>query len=319
MRRICLFTLLLGASVVCTAQDASLLGGRLNVTGSHEHSFGVELGYAYRLGDFFSLSAEYLNEGHPSFHHRDGLAGQLWLHTPVPPKGWEVAYGIGPYSFFDTTTGNGSAVDYRNIHGRGYVTSLSVRYHLEERSYVEMRANRVRTRGEGDSTMVLVGMGYELRNLPEDVRLRNADAGDQAITVQVGQAIVNSFESERARAFAVEYRKTVTPNIEWSVAGLNEGRIGLVERRGVDAQGWLLAPLSERWILELGIGPYLMRDQINRNDAREDPKWHLVPIASIGMRYRISPNWRTQLSWSRVVTDYHRDSDVLLMGVGKTF
>ena len=37
------------------------------------------------------------------------------------------------------------------------------------------------------------------------------------------------------------------------------------------------------------------------------------------MRYRIDPDWRDQLSFSRVVTDCHRDSDILLTGVGEVF
>jgi hypothetical protein len=62
-----------------------------------------------------------------------------------------------------------------------------------------------------------------------------------------------------------------------------------------------------------------MRDQVNRGDVNEDPKTHLAPIASIGIRARITPSVRAQLSWSRVITDYHRDSDVFLMGAGVAF
>ena len=39
--------------------------------------------------------------------------------------------------------------------------------------------------------------------------------------------MVNSFESEHARALAVEYRHTVTQNAEWSAMLLDEGRIGV--------------------------------------------------------------------------------------------
>ena len=100
---------------------------------------------------------------------------------------------------------------------------------------------------------------------------------------------------------------------------MNEGRIGVAERKGVAGQLWLLRPFTEHTVLELGMGGYVMRDQINRNNILEEPKTHFAGIASIGMRWRLTPMMRAQLSWSRVITDYHRDSDVFLLGVGWLF
>jgi hypothetical protein len=74
-----------------------------------------------------SVSADYLKEGHPKQHHRDGLGAQFWLHTAVPQRGWSFAAGIGPYYYFDTTTGSGSLSDYRNDHGWGQLMSLSAK------------------------------------------------------------------------------------------------------------------------------------------------------------------------------------------------
>jgi hypothetical protein len=308
-------TTMLFACGFASAQDASFLAGGLNNTKVHERSFTAELGFAQRMNPNLSLSAEYLNEGHPTMHHRDGLTSQLWLHTAIPERGFSFGAGFGPYYYFDTTTGLGSATEYRNVHGWGTVASVSMKWHLEKRSYIEVRANRVRTHGDGDSNGLLVGMGYELKNVPDRVE----KPGDRLIMAQVGQAIVNSFESERATAYGVEFRDTVTQNMEWSASLLNEGPIGVAERKGVVGQLWLLRPFTERTVLELGGGGYLMRDRVNRDDATEESKTHLVPIVTIGIRYRFSPDWRAQFSWSRVVTNYHRDSDVLLLGVGRVF
>jgi hypothetical protein len=310
---------LLLACSAASAQDTSLLAGALHNNNVHESSFAAELGFAQRMNPYLSLSAEYYNEGHPSRHHRDGLTSQLWLHTPFPEKGPSFGIGFGPYYYFDTTTGQGSATDYRNLHGWGNLLSLSAKWHLEKRSYIEVRANHARTHGEGDSNSLLIGVGYELRNVPDRVRQQNERPGDRFLMVQGGQAIVNSFQSERALAYGVEFRDTVTQNMEWSAGWLNEGRVGLVRRHGAVGQLWLLRPFTDRTVLEIGGGGYLMRDRINRSDATEESKTHLVPIASIGMRYRLSLDWRAQFSWSRVITDYHRDSDVLLLGVGKMF
>lgn len=307
-------------SGACLAQDASLLAGWLKVGGSSERSFGAQLGYSHRLGQQAAVSAEYLNEGHPRDHHRDGLSLQYWLHTEVPQQGASFALGAGPYYYFDTATGAGSALDYRNVHGLGALLSVSAKWHLRRRSYVELRVNRVRARSpEHDTTMLLLGMGYELRNHPPEVTRRNAAAGDNLVMLHAGRAIVNSFKSERATASAVEYRRTVNPNLAWSAMLLSEGKVGLAARKGILAQVWLLRPFTERTVLELGGGPYLMRDRFNRNDAAEQATTQLVPVASIGIRYRFDQRWRGQLTWSRVVTDYHRDSDVILLGVGRAF
>lgn len=318
--RIKLLTLpLLLACGVVSAQDASILAGGLNNNKVHQRSFAGELGFSQRMSEYTSLSAEYYNEGHPSKHHRDGFTSQLWLHTPYPEKGASFGAAIGPYYYFDTTTGGGALGDYRNLHGWGTLFSASAKWHLEKRTYVELRVNHAKTHGEGDSNSVLLGLGYELKNVPDRVRQKTEAPGDRLLMVQAGQAIVNSFQSERAPAYGIEYRDTVTQNMEWSVTALNEGRIGLVQRKGAAAQIWLLRPFTDRTVLELGGGGYLMRDRINRDDATEESKTHLVPIVTIGMRYRLAPDWRAQLSFSRVVTDYHRDSDILLVGVGKVF
>ncbi|MES2756256.1 MAG: hypothetical protein V4693_02690 [Pseudomonadota bacterium] len=310
---------LLLACGAASAQDVSLLAGALHNKMVDERSFAAQLGISQRFSPYTSVSAEYYNEGHPSKHHRDGLTSQLWLHTPIPERGASFGVAFGPYYFFDTTTGLGHASDYRNVHGWGTLTSVSMKWHLARRTYLEVRANHARTHGRGDSNSIVVGMGYELRDVPEEVRERNQAPGDRMLIAQFGQAIVNSFESERARAHGLQYRGTVTQNMEWSTSYLNEGRVGLVQRRGVTAQLWLLRPFTDRTVIELGGGAYLMRDRINRSSALEESTTNLVPIVTIGARYRLSPDWRAQLSWSRVITEYHRDSDVLLLGIGKVF
>ncbi|WP_426109880.1 hypothetical protein [Massilia sp. PWRC2] len=309
----------LAASNVANAQDTSVLAGALHNNLARESSFAAEVGFAQRLNDYSSLSAEYYNEGHPSRHHRDGFTSQLWLHTALPEQGLSMGVAAGPYYYFDTTTGLGASSDYRNLHGWGTLLSASAKWHFEKRSYMEVRFNHANTHGAGDSNSILVGLGYELQNVPDRERRKTERAGDRLLMVLGGQAIVNSFESERARAYGLEYRDTLTQNVEWSATALNEGRIGLVQRRGVAAQLWLLRPLTDRTVLELGGGGYLMRDQINRDSVTEPSKTHLVPIVTLGARYRVSPLWRAQLSFSRVVTDYHRDSDILLVGVGRLF
>lgn len=297
-----------------------MLAGWLRAdTDEDNTSFAVNVGYTQHLGNYVSLSADYLNEGHPKFHHRDGIGSQLWLHTLVPEKGWSFGAGFGPYYYFDTTTGNGSLFDYRNNHGWGEIGSVNAIYHLHSQAYIEARLSHTHGIASHDSSEIMVGMGYELGHVPRAFRLENADTGDNLIMALAGRSIVNSFKSETATSTGLEYRRTLNPNVEWSVILMDEGKIDTADRKGVSTQLWLLRPFTERTVLQMGFGAYAMRDQLDRADANDDRETRVAPIASIGMRYRISERWRAQLTWSRVITNYERDSDVFLLGAGVAF
>lgn len=300
------------------AQDVSLLAGAMQVQGG-ARSFGVGLGYTQRMGAHTAVGLEYVNEGHPPQHHRDGLGPVFWLHTAVPSQGWSVAIGAGPYYFFDTTRGAGAGPDYRNAHGWGEQASLSARWHLRTRTYAEARLTHIHGRTGHDSNLLLVGLGYELGEFGPRERERTAGRGDHLLLAQVGRATVNSFRSETATAGALAYHHTLTPNAEWSAMLLSEGRIGHADRRGVAAQAWLLRPFTERTVLALGGGGYLMHDEGNRVAPGAPGGTHLSPLASIAMRWRLGGLWRAQLSWSRVITRYHQDADLFLLGLGQVF
>jgi hypothetical protein len=320
MRSLLPALLLIATAGLARAQDASLLAGAMRVDKDHgDGSFAVNVGYTQRLTPYLALSADYLNEGHPKLHHRDGLGAQLWLHTLVPQRGWSFGAGFGPYYYLDTTTGNGSLSDYRNEHGWGELVSVNVIYHLHSRAYVEARLAHTSGLRDRDTTQLMVGMGYELGTVPNWERRENAGRGDQTVMLLVGRSIVNSFKSEEARVAGIEYRRTVNPNAEWSVILMNEGKVGVAERIGVSTQVWLLRPFTDRTVLELGVGAYGVRDQLDRADAEAERVTRLAGLASIGMRYRINDTWRAQLTWNRVITDYHRDSDVFLLGAGVVF
>lgn len=223
MRSFLAVLLLTSAAGLARAQDASLLAGAMRVDKDHgDASFAVNVGYTQRVTPWLALSADYLNEGHPRLHHRDGLGAQVWLHTRVPQRGWSFGAGVGPYYYFDTTTGNGSLSDYRNEHGWGKLASINAVYHLHSRTYVEARLSHT-------------------------------------------------------------------------------------------------SGLRDRDTTELGFGAYGVRDQLDRMDAEAERVTRLAGLASIGMRYRINDTWRAQLTWNRVITDYHRDSDMFLLGAGVVF
>jgi len=291
----------------------------MGVRENDQNSFAVQLGYSQRVGDHAAVSAEYVNEGHPALHHRDGLAGQFWLHTAVPERGWSVAAGAGPYFYFDTTTGRSPGQPYRNDHGWGAMVSASVKYHLASRTYVELKASRIKGRSGHDSDILLLGAGVELGATAGAAQLENAGPGDNTLMLMRSHAIVNSFNSETSTGGAIEYRRAVNPNLELSVMALKEGRVGTLDRKGLVTQAWLMRPFTERTILALGVGAYTLRDKQERDNAAQEETVHVAPIASVAVRYRLTPRLRAELAWSRVITSYHRDSDLFLLGGGVTF
>lgn len=309
---------LIFVSCLAHGQDVSLLVGTMGVRENDQNSFAVQLGYAQRVSDHLAVSAEYVNEGHPALHHRDGLSSQFWLHTLVPKRGWSFAAGIGPYFYFDTTPGRGAQA-YRNDHGWGAMASASVQYHLASSTYLELKASRIKGISGHDSDLLLVGVGYELGQTPRAVQLQNAERGDNTLLLLRSHSIVNSLKSETSGGGAIEYRRTVHPNLEWSVMVLNEGRVGTLDRKGLVTQAWLMRPLTGRTILALGAGAYTLRDKQERDNPAQEDTVHVAPIVSVGARYRISPTLRAELTWSRVITNYHRDSDLFLLGAGVSF
>lgn len=188
------------ASGGAAAQETSLLAGSLGNHKVDERSFAVQLSFAQRMNAVATVSAEYLSEGHPSRHHRDGLAGQGWLHTPARDTCSWFGVGLGPYYYFDTTVGQGALQEYQNDHGWGVLARVSARWQLSGSSYLEARLNHVYAAGAGNSNSVLVGLGYELKNVPERERRRTERAGDGLLMVLSGQAIVNSFAPERSHS-----------------------------------------------------------------------------------------------------------------------
>lgn len=306
------------ASSFVYAQDASILAGGMGLRDNDQNSFAVQLGYSQRLTDYMAVSAEYVNEGHPDLHHRDGLSPQFWLHTLVPEKGWSFAAGIGPYFYFDTTPGSGTQV-YRNDHGWGAIASASVKYHLASNLYVEAKASRIKGLSGHDSDLLLVGVGYELGSTARANRLENAAPGDNTILVMRSRSIVNSLNSEQSSGGAIEYRRTINENLELSAMLLNEGKVETLDRKGLVTQAWLMRPLTARTILELGAGAYTMHDKTDRDDPAQQDTTHVAPIVSVGARYRFNPTLRAELTWSRVITNYHRDSDLFLLGMGVSF
>ncbi|MBV6325667.1 hypothetical protein KVP70_32650 [Duganella sp. HSC-15S17] len=293
-------------------------GGALRVSGSHQNSFAVGVNYAQPVGDYLALSLGYLNEGHPTNHHRDGVSGQLWLRSPISEQGMSWGVGVGQYFYFDTSRpAGGSGEAYVNDHGWAPIYSVQATWHHPNRWYTQVQLNRVIPTGAKDpTTSLLVGVGYRFDSVRGDkLHLDGGTSTDDTVTVLAGQSIVNSLESERSKATSIEYRRAIGRYVDWTVTGLSEGTSAGTHRTGVATQLWLIRSLNREVELGMGVGPYLALEVHDVPGTRS----HKAGLVSMASRYHFSKRVVGTLSLNRVVTDYHRDADLLLVGLGYSY
>jgi hypothetical protein len=302
------------------AQTAAVYGGTVYArdTGSNR-SRTFALDYVEPVSERFAIGFLYLNEGHLEGHHRDGFGAQAWLRTPPLVRGLRLAIGGGPYFHFDTATTN--RPEYANRHGWGVVYGVAASMPLADRWSLELKLNRVVARDRFDTHVALLGIGYRLDARPgRDIAGAYGDGRrNREITLLAGQTIVNSFASERDTAVSLEYRHTVSPHVEWTATWLNEGEPKLISRKGLAAQAWLArSALDDRLRFGIGLGPYFALDR-RHADLTGESERQFAGLVSLSARYRITPRWHARATWHRVLADYHRDTDVLLLGAGYSF
>lgn len=300
-----------------SAQDLSMQGGALRVSGNGERSFAVGVNYVQPYGDYFALSLGYLNEGHPDNHHRDGVSGQVWLRSRVDERGMSWGVGVGQYYFFDTSRPRSGGEAYVNDHGWAPIYSVQATWHHPSNWYTQVQLNRVVPSGAKDpTTSLLVGVGYRFDTVRGDkLHLDGGKSTDDTLTVLAGQSIVNSLESERSRAGTIEYRRAIGRYVDWTVSGLREGTSAGTHRSGVATQLWLIRSLNREVELGMGVGPYLAFELHDVPGTRS----HQAGLVSVAGRYHFNKRIVGTLSLNRVITDYHRDADLLLIGLGYNY
>lgn len=317
MQRLLLSAVALAAAAAAPAQELTGYAGALRVNEAHEHTFTAGVSFTNPVNDYLALSLSYLNEGHPTDHHRDGIAGQIWLRTGYNKPGWTFGAGAGQYYYFDTTELHSDGpTKYTNDHGWAAIYSLQATYHYpDSRWYNQVQINRISPTGKDSTTSLVLGVGYQFNGVKGDKLHKEGSATDEAVTFMAGQGITNSLDSERATIAAVEYRRAVGRYVDWTVTAINEGNTPQSKRNGVATQLWLIRSLNQKVELGMGAGPYF---NVKVPDA-EGQRSHKAGLISIGGRYHLAKRVVAQASWNRVVTDYHRDADLLLIGLGYSF
>ena len=314
--------LLVPGARMAAADEFSVLAGTMLDTDTHESSYAWQLDFRRWMSDHFAVSLSYLNEGHVIDHHRDGGVVQAWTRMEVFDPRLSLSGGIGPYYYFDTTvplSGGG----YANKHGWGIISSLALSWYTRSRVVYQVRANVVRTEPMNTQSMLL-GVGYQwdvqpwltgrpLPPVPDKVAKKNE------LTVFAGRTIVNSFKSEHSLAWEIEYRRWLGRFFEGTIAVLEEGTNKRIERSGAVAQLWLASYIyRDRVSVGIGGGGYYAKDRAHVSE-RGGRKYSGSGILSLTASRRIADDWKIRATWSRVLTNYERDTDVLLVGIGYLF
>jgi len=323
-RRMILVVILLAlAASRAHAGEFYALGGVMEDVHEHHGSYSWQLEYLQGLAEHAAFSVSYLNEGHIPVHHRDGQTIQLWTRANLLDRRLSLAAGVGPYYFFDTAAAKAGA-SFANDHGWKVMMSAAATWYTESRWLFQFRSNWVTAGPSPDSLSAVAGIGYQLDPPPSPGPLLRSPSqqekttGDE-LTLFLGRTIVNSFASEHSEAVSIEYRHGLWKYVDWTVAWLYEGDNRLVRRNGLATQLWgTRAFLDRRLMLGIGGGAYVAVDQ-QTGPERGSTNEVLSGIVTMTGSYRFHPHWAMRTSWNRIVTNYNRDTDVIMGGIGYLF
>lgn len=295
-----------------------------------ESTYGWELDYAQSLSQHTYASLDWLNEGHQENDHRDGLAAQLWTHADLLDGQLSLAAGIGPYAYFDTSRDEPHPyfAPYTDGHGLTLLLSADLTWYMSQHWLSYLRANRIEAEGQV-TTMFLLGLGYRFDKRSAAASGTTApEPLDDEVTLSWGRTDLNSFVSESSSAYALEYRHSLSRHADWTLGWLDEGYDGIIRREGVTSQIWLVKPLrDDRLVLGIGAGAYYAVQQADqtfsvmhqRPVSMPADDSHLSGIVSVMVDYRFDSNWFAHFTFNRIVTNYDRDADVILVGAGYRF
>jgi hypothetical protein len=302
-----------------SAQEFSLLGGVMRSDDPAGNSYAWLFSYQQDLSEHLAVSFTWQNEGHVPDHHRDGHSVQIWGKTKLFSPNLELAAGIGPYRYYDTTVADNGG-SYADDHGYGVLYSLTATWRTSGRLLYQARLDRVETRHSIDTTELIFGIGYKLdqdgQSIYKDFGAQRLAAKRDEVTLFAGGTIVNSFESENSFAKSIEYRHTFGPVLRGTIAWMNEGDARLIRRNGIITQAWLEPSFSgDKFTLGIGAGAYIAVDEYREGDHGAFASGVFTMTASL----RFGREWVGRFSWNRILSNYDRDTDIIVFGAGYRF
>ncbi len=320
--------LLLVALHTASAQEIAAAVGRLHAIGERDSTYSWQLQYLHHFSPTWSGSLTWLNEGHLPDHHRDGALLQAWRFHRMETNDLRLGIGLGVYRYFDTTD-EGDAEGYRNRHGAQPLLSLRAQYPgLGGGWDAFVQLNRTISGSAPQTQAILIGASTRF-GLPSPSPCRTPDrqGSEEAslepsngLTFFFGRTILNSFESEMSdalEAFSVEYRRRLTRYVDATLTYCDEGGIDAARRDGVTLQVWVSKRSPRGWLLGFGAGPYFSRlfPEKRSESPRSTVTIHTSLRYSMLVGRQLWSHWGGRLQWNRTLTSYHRDTDVLQIGI----
>ncbi len=306
-----------------TAPDEiSYFGERVYSLKEWPPSSGYGISYRRIFTPYFAASLGYLNDAHFPGHHRDGITAEAWLPIVPLTDRFTLSVGAGPFYYYDTVVAQNYG-GYADAHGWAWLASLDATFqpwksgrwsHL----FFEGRIDYTAPSKSIETSSFGIGIGY--RGL-SDIHRSDSEVADgfaaNEIVASYGKTVTNSFDSSAhtARAEAIDYRRQIWHELRVSVGFLNEADTQLIRRNGITTEGWVEPSFnSGLWSMGAGFGFYTAVDKY-----RPAPGRHVSDVVSVTLSLRPIDNFDVRFLWHRIVTDYDRDADVLLWGVGYRF
>jgi len=330
VRRLCAYLLL---SAACFGSGAALAAGsvdgypdEVSWVGSQVYSLrqwpsdsGWGISYFKVINRYLAGSIAYLNDAHFPGHHRDGVAMEVWV--PLVPFGnrLNLSAGGGSFYYYDTVFAQNSG-GYADAHGWAWLASVRATYqpfsslpHL----FIEGRIDYTAPSRSIETTSIGLGVGY--RGISDSHRLPDTSAvfADNEVVASYGKTVTNSFDSSahQARAASLDYRRRVWRELRMSVGYLYEGDTQLVRRSGIMTEGWAEPSFASGLCsIGVGFGFYAATDKY-----RPAPGRGLSEVVSATLSIQPTRHLDVRFLWHRIVTNYNRDADILLWGIGYRF
>lgn len=302
------------------AEEISVMAGATRTDDNLGSSYSWQFDYRQRLFSNLGASLGYVNEGHLTDHHRDGIAPQFWAVTPRWRERLEFALGAGPYIYFDTQPTD-SPPWFRNRHGVGEIYTGSLTLLAGTHWYARANFSIIHAPGDIDTRTLVIGGGYRLDDLFSRAGAAFTESATAAglplneVNAFAGQTVVNGNSSGKSSTFGAEYRRDVAGPFEVSLAWLNEA-VGLGARHnGLLIEAWLVTPAFDpRFSIGVGAGPDISLQSYLTEDGREAGT--VTGMVSISVAWRFSRDLGVRLAWHRSVTADDQDRDVVTAGIG---
>lgn len=288
----------------------AVLGGGSASEGGRTGLRALQLSFGQNIAERVRCDASYVNEGHPTNHHRDGFSAQCWRTQPMSAD-IRAEVGAGPYFSMDTTTPPGGS--YLNEKRLGLVASAAVLYRIRGAdTYVRAQYNHVAVPGAQRSNVIMVGLGMDYGGMG---LAPSAAGGETQVGIWGGAAEISGGGSSPGTGWQIEARRPFADAMGYSVSALSEAQGGgMLDRKGLALQAWWHRPVAEQWKMSAGAGPMLARD---RNLSGDQDK--VLGLISFEAARIVAPRTTLSARFNRIISNYDKDADQFMLGAARRF